>query len=459
MIARTLFNSILLLGIGLSFGESLHARIKKPNIIVILADDLGYGDLGCYGQKQIATPNLDRLAKSGVRFTQAYAGSTVCAPSRSSLITGLHTGHTPIRGNKKVDDESDLPLPSDVENAPTILRKAGYTTAIIGKWGLGGPGSSGEPARQGFDYAFGYLSHWKAHRQYPTHLWKNGTRVPLKGNTGYEGKSYANDLFTREALQFIQQHKDQPFFLYLPYATPHVDLVVPEDSLSQYRGHFPEKPYEHTYWAIQKTPRAAYAAMVSRLDRDVGEILALIAKLKIEKNTLVIFTSDNGPERVGGGDPEFFQSSGPLRGIKRDLYEGGIRVPFIAWWPGKIKAGKVNDQVLAFWDLLPTFAEIAEVAPPAHLDGVSMLPAFLGKPQKNHEYLYWEFHERGFQQAVRLFNWKGVRLGKNAPLELYDLETDLAERTNVAIDHPEIIARIEQITRTARSDSKDFPVQ
>jgi arylsulfatase A len=432
------------------------AAQRKPNIIFIHADDLGYGDLSCYGQQKFRTPNIDRLASEGTRFTQYYAGSTVCTPSRCSLMTGLHTGHEYLRGNLEV------PLRPEDLTVAEVLKSAGYTTSLIGKWGLGKEETTGSPDRQGFDEAFGYLTNQHAHHQYIDRLWKNGAYVAS------DAKRFSNDLFAEAAQDFVRRHQTQPFFLYLAFTIPHAELWVPEDSLNQQRGKFAEKAFSNPdldnwppdqLWKrggyrSQPTPRAAFAALITRLDDYVGRVLATLKQLKLDDDTIVFFTSDNGPHNEGGADPAFFNSSGGLRGIKRDLYEGGIRVPMIVRWPGKVKAGQVSDQVWAHWDFLPTAAELAGAKTPAGIDGLSMLNALLGKKQKQHEYLYWEFYERGFDQALRMGDWKAVRNGADSPLELYDLKTDLKEQNNVAAKHPDVTARIEAYLKAARTESE-----
>ena len=423
---------------------------RKPNIVFILADDLGYGDLGCYGQKRLATPNLDRLAAEGTRFTQAYAGSTVCAPSRCALMTGRHIGHARVRGNHS----PEIGLESGETTVAKVLRQAGYRTGIFGKWGLGGPDTAGQPNDQGFEEWFGYLSQLHAHDYYPTHLWQNREEFFLPGNMGGKREQYAHDLFTPRALSFVERHRGEPFFLYLAYTVPHAN-----NELGRSTGNGMEVPdfgpYARENWpAVEK----GFAGMVHRLDMDVGRVLARLKELGLEENTLVFFASDNGPHREGGHDPDFFGSRGPLRGIKRDLYEGGIRVPMLARWPGRVPAGRVSDQAWAFWDFLPTVAEVAGMTPPSGLDGISMLPAILGRSQRNHEYFYWEFHEGGFKQAVRMGDWKGVRLKVHGPLELYNLQDDPGEQRDVASRQPEVVARIEAILRNARTESKEFPV-
>ena len=437
-------------------------RSSKPNVLLIHADDLGYGDLGAYGQSRFDTPALDRLAREGVRFTQYYAGSTVCAPSRAALMTGLHTGHGWIRGN------GDIPLrPEDITLAE-VLRDAGYRTAVIGKWGLGSPGTTGMPDRQGFQYAFGFLDHRHAHRQFTDHLYRNGARV----DTDLE-KDYVSDLFTREATAFIERDDDRPFFLYLNYTVPHAELRAPDDAMAPFRGRFPEKPFSNPKaderpagarpdlpslgYRSQPEPYAAFAAMITRMDADVGRLADLLRARGIERRTIVLFTSDNGPHQEGGAAPAFFKSSGNLRGIKRDLYEGGIRVPMIARWPGVLPAGRASDHPWAHWDLLPTLAEAAGARAPAGLDGMSMLRALRGERQPTHDFFYWEFHERGFQQAVRMGRWKAVRLKPGTPLELYDLESDPSEQRNVAAANPAIVGKIETYLKTARTESERWP--
>jgi arylsulfatase A-like enzyme len=428
----------------------LPAQAKKPNIILVLADDLGYGDLGCYGQKLIATPNIDRLASEGIKFTQAYCGSTVCAPSRCALMTGYHMGHARIRGNARVDLEAQ-----DVTVAE-VLKGAGYKTGIFGKWGLGTAGNSGVPNRQGFDEWYGFLDQKHAHTQYPTQLWQNEQEVFLDGNFGAGRKDYAHDLFTARGLKFIEQNKANPFFLYMAYTTPHAN-----NELTRQTGDGMEVPDEGPYagrdWPKQDRK---FAAVVHRLDSDVGKIVETIKKAGIEENTLILFASDNGAHREGGNRPEFFQSSGPLRGIKRDLYDGGIRTPFIARWSGTIKPGQVSDAVFAFWDFLPTCAELAGTKAPRGIDGISIVPALKGQPLPKREYLYWEFHEKGFHQAVRIDNWKGVRkASRQNPMELYDIVKDPGETKNVAAENAAVVKRIAAIMVSARTDSPNFPVR
>ncbi len=467
---RPLMAVVLLLPVLIAGSAAQRAQPQPPpNILLIQADDLGYGDLSAYGQAQFKTPALDRLAREGMRFTQYYAGSTVCAPSRASLMTGMHTGHGWIRGNGALP-EGDTPLRPEEVTIAEVLRDAGYRTALIGKWGLGQPGTNGEPNRQGFEYAFGPSDQRHAHRQFTDHLWRNGERVAVDLE-----KDYTNDLFTKEAEAFIERSDPRPFFVYLNYTVPHAELRVPDDSFEPFRGRFPETPFVNAAadgrqtgaspevaslgYRSQPAPRAAFAAMIARMDRDIGRLVDRLGTRGIDRQTLVMFTSDNGPHREGGADPAFFKSSGPLRGIKRDLYEGGIRVPNIARWTGTIPAGRVSDQVWAHWDVLPTLADLARAKTPAGLDGMSMRRALRGERQPSHPFLYWEFHERGFQQAMRMGRWKAVRLKTGAALELYDLEADPGEQRDVAAAHPDVVGKMEMSLKTARTESARWPVK
>ncbi|AUD02575.1 arylsulfatase [Spirosoma pollinicola] len=446
----------------------------RPNIIFILADDLGFGDIGVNGQNLIKTPVINRMAAEGIQFRQFYAGTTVCAPSRSSLMSGLHTGHTYIRGNKEALPEGQQPIADSVVTVAELLKQAGYTTAAFGKWGLGPVGSEGDPNKQGFDRFYGYNCQSLAHRYYPDHLWDNEKKVVLPANKNLtQTNEFGPDLIQKQALNFLDTRKSkQPFFLFLPYTLPHAELVPPTDSLfAYYKGKFAETPYMGAnYGANAKTggyasqgyPHAAYAALVSRLDSYVGQILAKLKANGLDKNTLVIFTSDNGPHREGGGDPAFFNSSGGFRGIKRDLYEGGIHVPFIARWPGVIKPGTQSDFIGAFWDLLPTFTELAGAKTPTRLDGLSFVPALTGKGTQNqHDYLYWEFHEQGGRQAVRQGNWKAVRLqamsDPNGPVELYDLSKDPAETHDIAAKNQDKVKQLSQFMNQSHVESPLFP--
>ncbi|MDZ7639728.1 MAG: arylsulfatase [Bryobacterales bacterium] len=443
--------------LGSFAGRSVFAQTipQRPNIVLILADDLGYGDLGCYGQKQFATPNIDRLASEGIRFTQAYAGSTVCSPSRCALMTGKHTGHCSYRGN--MAGEPGIP-DSDLTMAE-VLKSADYATGIFGKWGLGNVGTPGYPTRQGFDRWYGFLSQGHAHMYYPQHLMSDNEADGIRENTVYGEKKpsgYAPDLIQKQALAWLDaQSATKPFFLYLPYTLPHANNEKGRDT-----GDGMEAPSSHPYsdkpWPA---PMRGFAGMMHHLDVLVGQVLERLQKQGIEKNTLVIFSSDNGPHREGGYQPEFFNSSGPLRGIKRDLTEGGIRVPFIARMPGNIPAGQTSDQVLAFWDLLPTFAALANTKAPAGIDGESMLRPILGKGEVPRKPLYWEFHEGGFKQAIRDGNWKAIRKGLSGKTELYDLAADIHEDRDLAASHPEIVRRMETLFRQMRTDSPRFPVK
>jgi len=448
---------------------------RRPNIVFILADDLGYGDLSLHGQKKFKTPNIDRLAAEGVEFTQFYAGTTVCAPSRSALMTGQHTGHTYIRGNKSVEPEGQQPLADSVVTVAELLHQAGYVTGAFGKWGLGPVGSAGDPNRQGFDRFYGYNCQSLAHRYYPDHLWNNDQKVVLNENENLRhNRQYAPDLIQEQALAFVDsQTGDQPFFLFLPYILPHAELVAPDDSIFQaFRGKFAEKPFKGADYgpgattggyASQPYPHATFAAMVTRLDVYVGQLMAKLKEKGLDKNTLVIFTSDNGPHLEGGADPLFFNSGGGFRGFKRDLYEGGIREPFLARWPGVIKPRTQNNYVGAFWDLLPTLAELAGARNPSRIDGLSFVPALTGQgSQVKHDYLYWEFHEGGGKQAIRQGDWKAVRLNvstnPNGPIELYNLVKDPGEKQNLAGQFPDRVKKMGQLMRESHQPSALFPL-
>lgn len=437
---------------------------EKANIIFILADDLGYGDLEPYGQRQIQTPYLNMLADEGIRFTQHYAGSTVCAPSRSCLMTGLHTGHTLIRGNASV------PLKNNSITVAKLLKEAGYRTALIGKWGLGEAGSTGNPNNQGFDYFFGYLNQVRAHNYYPKYLWRNQEKVMLDNEVkiAEEGFSkgigaaatkkvdYSHDLFSEEALKFIDESADTSFFLYLAYTIPHANnehWLIDEHGMEvpDY-GMYADKSWPE--------PQKGLAAMITRMDNDIGKIKRKLEELKIDNNTLIIFSSDNGPHAEGLNNPDFFNSNGPLKGIKRDLYEGGIRVPMIAWWPETIAPGQSTEHISAFWDFMPTACDIAGVEAPEGIDGISFLPVLKGDTQPMHKHLYWEFYEQGGKQAVRKDNWKAIRLSMSdnpdAPVELYNLENDVSEENNIADRHPEIVQVMDSIMHVAHEPSEHF---
>jgi len=430
--AGMLAAGVPLLGDG-DRARSADSKALRPNIIYIMADDLGYGHLGCYGQKEIKTPNIDRMAAEGIRLTDHYAGSAVCAPSRSALLTGLHTGHCYVRGNRPLPVEGNVPIPADSQTFGKVMQSAGYTTACIGKWGLGYPGSSGDPTKQGFDHWFGYNCQRQAHSYYPTHLWRNDQKVMLR-NAGGAKRDYSHDLLTAEALKFIRDSHKKPFLLYLPYTIPHAKFQVPE------LGIYADK----AGWSPTKK---AIAAMITRMDRDIGTILKLVKDLGIDEKTVVIFTSDNGS--AGGGLHELFGGSGPLRGKKGSLYEGGIRTPFVARWPGRIAKGAVSGHVSAFWDMLPTFADLGGARLTRETDGISMVPVLLGSGgQKRHEYLYWEF---GRAKAVRMGKWKA--LASRGKLALYDLEKDIAETTDLSASRPELVRRIEAIFKAAHRDT------
>ncbi len=484
-LARVVFGTWLLL-----LFAPLPSRAEsqsRPNIIYILADDLGYGDLSCYGQQKFSTPNIDRLASEGIRFTDHYSGATVCAPSRACLMTGKHTGHSTIRGNSGRDAQGkrvSITLQAEDVTLAEILQQAGYRTGLFGKWSLGLEGSPGLPTKQGFDETYGFLNQTYAHNYYPEYIYRNDRKEPIPGNVGGKRNVYISDRFIEEGLGFIDRHvarnqannADQPFFLYLPLTAPHAELLVPEDSLQEFRGRWPETPFvangsgawkgaPRGVYASQATPRAAFAAMITRMDSDVGKILAKLKKMGLDENTIVMFSSDNGPHHEGGADPDFFNSSGKLTGGKRDLYEGGIRVPMLARWPTKIAAGTTTNFPSAFWDILPTCADLAGCDSSAGIDGTSLLPVLLGKNTGNENTenrqrgLYWEFHQRETtKQAARKGPWKAVRHDPNLPLELYNLDSDIAEKKNVADANPSIVAEMENYLRTARSESPYWPL-
>jgi arylsulfatase A-like enzyme len=427
---------------------------RRPNIIWIMADDMGYGDAGFNGQKMIKTPNMDALAKDGVRFTQVYAGSTVCAPSRCALMTGMDMGHALVRGNSK---QSLRPEDRTVAEA---LKTAGYTTALVGKWGLGGEGQPGVPTRKGFDLFYGYIDQTMAHNSYPTFLVRNETRekldnvVPNPGPYGQgiatEKRQFSNELMRQEALKFIDANKDRSFFLYFSPTLPHANN----------EAHVVEVPdvgiYKNETWPEQQT---AYAAAVTLMDTYVGDILAKLKADGIDDNTIVFFTSDNGPHEEGGNHADFFDSNGPLRGVKRDMYEGGIRVPMVVRWPGHTRPGTTSEQMWAFYDFFATACDIAGADAPK-TDGISMLPAILGQPQpRQHDYLYWEFFENGFTQAIRAGDWKAIRVGLNGPIELYNLKTDVGETRNVASENPKIVDEMAARFKEARTDSDAWPIR
>lgn len=458
---------------------------RPPNVIFILCDDLGYGDVGCFGQKKIRTPNVDTLAREGMKFTQHYSGNAVCAPSRCVLMTGKHPGHAYIRDNREAKPEGQLPIPADTVTVAKLFKQMGYATGAFGKWGLGAPGSEGDPNRQGFDRFYGYNCQREAHNYYPNHLWDNDRRVELDNPTfgahqklpadadpkdprsyaGYAGKQYAPDLIAEKAREFIRQNKDKPFFLYFPTTVPHLALQVPEDSLAEYAGKFPETPYAgQRGYLPHRTPLAAYAAMITRLDREIGRMIDLVKELGLEEQTIFVFTSDNGPlyNKLGGTDCEFFESAGPLNGRKGSLYEGGIREPLVVRWKGRIAPGTTSQRVTGFEDWLPTLMELVGGTAPAGIDGISFAPTLLGKTQEEREFLYREHEGYGCQQALRMGDWKGVReklkKNPNAPLELYNLKDDIGETKDVAKEHPDIVARMLKIMKEQHTPSKEFPL-
>ena len=462
----SLFTFTILLGC-----QQKETEDTLPNIVYFIADDLGYGDLSCLGQEKFSTPNIDRLARDGMLFTQHYSGSTVCAPSRSALMTGQHTGHTPIRGNKSVSPEGQWPISDATFTLAELLQQKGYVTGGFGKWGLGGPGTEGDPVFQGFDVFFGYNCQGKAHNYYPRHLWDNLEKVILHENEGSQEGIYGPNLIHEKALEFLETNKEKPFFLFYPNVIPHAELFAPEKYMEMFRGKYlPEKEYQgydegpkfrDGPYGSQPESHAAFAAMVTLLDNQVGEVLDKIAELGLSENTLVIFTSDNGPHLEGGADPDYFNSNGIYTGYKRDLYEGGIRVPTIAWWPGKIAPNSQTDHLSAFWDVFPTLAELTGQEIQNNVDGISFLPTLLGKEgQQEHEYLYWEFHEKNGRQAIRKGDWKLVRYDvfspENTTTELYNIAQDPAETRNVAEENQVITEELLHLLEGARTESPVF---
>jgi len=468
----------------------------KPNIVFLLADDLGYGDLGSFGQTKIRTPNLDRMAEEGMRFTAHYAGSNVCAPSRCALLSGKHPGHGYIRENKgglgPNAAEGQEPVPAGELSFPPTLKKLGYTLGGFGKWGLGGIGTTGDPLKQGFDQFFGYICQAVAHNYYPDHLWDGDTRLALANATfsahqklpqnadaadpasyaPYIGKEYAPDLICERARQFVRENKDRPFFLYYPTTVPHLALQVPKDSAEEYAGQFPEEPYDGSRGYLpNQTPRATYAAMITRMDREIGRLFAELKELGLDEKTIIVFTSDNGPlyDRVGGTDAEFFNSAGGFRGRKGAFYEGGFREPMIVRWPGKVAPGTTSDRVTGFEDWMPTLLELigANDAAPGGIDGISFAPTILGQKQEARPFLYRESPGYGGQQSVRVGDWKLVRQNlqptpkspQPATTELYDLARDPAETTDLAARHPEVVEKLLAIAQAQHTPSKIWPIQ
>ena len=461
---------------------------RLPNIIYIFADDLGYGELGCYGQKKIKTPNLDRLAKEGMRFTQHYTSAPVCAPARAMLMTGKHGGHSYIRGNLELGGYADsiergqMPLPGNAYTIADLVKTKGYKTALIGKWGLGMNTNEGSPLKHGFDYYYGYLDQKQAHNYYPTHLWENGkwdtlnqsfinvhrkldsTNATDSDFQYFQGKEYAPAKMTDKATAFIEKNKEAPFFLYLPYTLPHVSLQAPDDYVKRYVGLFAENPYYGQQgYASAKYPLSAHAAMITYLDDQAGIIINKIKELGLDENTIILFSSDNGASTEGGVDTRFFNSNGNLRGLKRDLYEGGIRMPFIARWPGTIPAGTTSDLISAQYDFFETVADIISQEM-VHTDGISFLNELKGenKKQKKHRHLYFEFAENGGQVAIRKGAWKAVKSNlkknPNALWELYNLSTDQGETINVAAHHISLLKQFDKILEKEHqpTDIKDW---
>jgi len=429
------------------------AEASKPNVIHILADDLGYGDLGCYGQELIRTPRLDQLAAEGMRLTEHYAGAPSCHPSRTVLFTGKHTGHARIRGNSK------HPLHPEDYTLAEMFKAAGYATGGVGKWALGDHDTVSAPWKKGFDEYFGYLDQTHAHTYYPDHLWKDGQRIEIPENAAGQRAVYSHDLFAEQALDFIRRHQEEPFFFYAAFTIPHAEVTVPEDSLEEYRGLWPEPkafPGSKTY-CPQDQPRAVRAAMITRMDRDIGRMLDLLEELGLAENTFIFFTSDNGPITAGGQDPDFFRSAGPLRGLKFTLYEGGIREPCLVRWPGKINAGSTSDHISDFADMFPTYAELIGGEAPAERDGVSILPTLLGNSQQQtpRETFYWEAAP---QQAIRIGDWKAYRPAQNKPIQLYNLKEDIGESRDLATEYPDKVKEMEQRMAAARTDNPNFPL-
>ncbi|NWK55296.1 arylsulfatase [Verrucomicrobiaceae bacterium N1E253] len=434
----------------------------KPNIIYILLDDAGYGDFSCYGQEKFQTPNIDKLATEGMQFTDHYSGSTVCAPTRSVLMTGLHTGHTPIRGNSEVKPVGQKPLPADTLTIAKLLKQHGYATGAFGKWGLGYPGSEGDPLNQGFDRFYGYNCQRNAHTYYPTWLYDDKTKITL------DGKTYSHTLIMDECLAWIKEQgsdKKAPFFCYLPITIPHAAMHVPEKYAAPFRKKFPQFENKIGRYAGPnvRNPAAMFAGMMTLLDEDIGRLMSLIKDLGIDDNTVVMFTSDNGAHREGGHMPDFFNSNGGMRGHKRALSEGGIRTPLLVRWPGTIKAGSKSEHISAHWDVFPTLCEISGTETPGGLDGISYLPELLGKPQKKHAYLYWEFMEQGGKRALRFGKdgqWKAIQLkaskNKDAPIALYNLKKDPREEKDVSKQHPELIDTVKKTFDKARTTNDTF---
>lgn len=442
----------------------------KPNVIFILADDLGYGDLSCMGQNRFQTPNIDRLASEGMLFTQHYAGAPVSAPSRASFLTGLHSGHAPVRDNKEMPGEGQYPMSGNHYTLFDLFGNEGYITGAFGKWGLGYPGSEGDPKSHGVDDFFGYNCQRYAHSYYPDHLWDNDVKVIQEGNSEGRENDYAPYVIHDQAIDFIKENSDKPFFMYYASVLPHAELLAPKELVEPFKGKFgKENPY-HGYvtpeifrkgaYQSQEYPRATFAAMVTLLDAQVGDLVRVLEEEGIADNTIVVFASDNGPHIEGGADPVYFDSNAELSGIKRDLYEGGIRVPFIVRWPQKVRAGSRSDHVGAFWDFLPTMAELLGVRLQSPTDGVSYLSELTGEGvQKEHDWLYWEFHGEGGRQAVRKGDWKAIiyNVSQDRRVRLYNLADDLGEKKDVASLYPDIVADMDSLIRLSHTPSEIFP--
>lgn len=450
----------LLTGSALMF-MGLHAGAQEhscPNIVFVLADDMGIGDLGCYGQQKIKTPHIDQLAGQALLFTNHYSGSTVSAPSRCSLLTGKHTGHAYVRGNKGIKTEYgqfDLHLPAEEQTVAELLKQKGYATMCVGKWGLGGPHTSGSPVRKGFDYFFGYLGQGDAHRYYPDYLYENEEKIML------HEKVYSHTLIMEKGLDFIRSHAGKPFFAYFAITPPHADLDYPD--LSQYEDSFPETPYinKSKGFKTQMKPKAAYASMVSEVDKNVGQIINVLKEQGIWENTILIFSSDNGVHRVGGHDPDFFDSNGSFRGYKRDLYEGGVRTPFIISWPTVIKEKRTTDYITAFWDFLPTVADLTGTTPSEQLDGFSYLPLLKGEEMTcKHDYIYYEFYEQGGKQSILKDGWKLVRLNLSNPEklkeELYYLPEDIGEAKDMMVLNSAKANELRTLMESVHTESMQF---
>lgn len=452
---------------------SVNAQSNKPNIVFILADDLGIGDLGAYGQTKIKTPNLDKLAQQGAKFTQFYAGTSVCAPSRASLMTGMHTGHTYVRGNKEIEPEGQEPLADSIRTFAMDLQQNGYITGAFGKWGLGMVGTSGDPNRKGFDTFYGYNCQRQSHRYYPTHLWHNDKRIILTGNDLSNKVHYAPIIIQEQTLKFIDDNKNKPFFLFVPTVLPHAELAGPDDEYyKMYENAFVETPHigqdygPHAtvsgYASVDK-PRATFAAMVSRMDAYVGQIIDKLDELGLRENTIILFTSDNGAHREGGADPDFFNSTAGFKGVKRSLYEGGVRTPLIVNWKNKISPNQEINHIGTFWDVYNTLLELGHITPSTQNDGISFLPTLLknGK-QKQHKYLYWEFHEDGGRQAVLSKGWKlikqKVKTPKDSYYELYHIANDPFEQNNLAPLNPKKVKQLSKLIDTAHIESAIYPL-